>query len=235
MTGAARLALALALAGPPALARAAPGDPMAPPEGAVWLHYELAALHRVDDGGAPPRLHELVLAGARLHGLFTGASGIGYHVGFDLALGGTLRAAGIAYDTVLFPVGLGARLGHTGLLALGAGVGAMGAIGTIDDAVTFPLEASAELGAGPIRALARARVAYVAGAADRRGGAPSAPLGDELDATLGLRIGRRWPNDGFNTSGGGYFAGVAYRELAGARFVGLTIGYSVDLETTPRR
>jgi hypothetical protein len=32
-------------------------------------------------------------------------------------------------------------------------------------------------------------------------------------------------------TGNGYFVGVAYREAEGARFIGATIGYSVDLGT----
>lgn len=203
--------------------------------GGAWLHYELQGLHAIEDAGAmapatPPR--ELVLAGARLHGFFGGR--VAYHVGLDLAAGGTIRDGGFAYDVALFPLGVALRLGRTGVIALGTGVSASGATGTLDDAVTLPVELTAELGGGRVRVLLRARAAYVAGADSRQTAAPSTTLADELEATLGLRIGHHYEDFGF-PSGNGYFAGVAYRELAGTRFAGLVIGYSIDGATPPRR
>ncbi len=189
--------------------------------GVAWAHEELTGLERLD--GAPPGLHELVLAGARLHAIASPNSWLSYHVGFDIAGGSTLRAAGFAYDVALFPVGAAVRIGDTSLVALGAGVGAMGAVGTLDDAVTFPLELSVELG-GPVRVLARARASLLAGAARRD---------REYEAMLAVRIGHRYHDNGF-PSGSGAFLGVAARELEGARFVGATIGYSIDI-ATPRR
>jgi hypothetical protein len=201
-------------------------------QGGAWLHYELTVLQDVDDRDAAPGFHELVLAGARLHGFVGGNPTIGYHVGLDLAAGSTLRGAGFAYDVALFPLGVGLRIGTTSIVTLGAGVGALGAVGTIDDAVTLPLEANAELGGGRVRVLARARVAYVAGAPSRHDGSPSAPFADELDTMLGVRFGHHYDDYGF-PSGNGYFGGLAYRELAGVRYLGLAIGYSIDL-ATPR-
>ena len=55
----------------------------------------------------------------------------------------------------------------------------------------------------------------------------------ELDATLGVRIGHHYEDYGF-PSGNGYFVGAGYRELAGTRYVGAVVGYSIDL-ATPRR
>lgn len=202
-------------------------------QGGAWLHYELAALHDVQDNAMPARGAELVLAGARLHGFVGAGDTIAYHIGLDLAAGGTARAGGFAYDVALFPIGVGVRVGETGILALGAGVGAMGATRTIDGAVTLPLEANAELGGGRVRLLARARAAYVAGAPGRHDGAPSLPFADELDATVGVRVGRHHDEYGF-PSGNGYFVGAAYRELAASRYLGLVIGYSIDL-AMPRR
>lgn len=204
------LLLVLALSG---TARAGIDDA----RGTAWLHYELSALRAREDGA--PR--DLVLAGVRLHGIL-GTAHVGYHAGLDLAAGSAIGPAGLAYDVALFPVGVGVRFGRTGVLALGAGVGALGATAALDDAATFPVEATFELG-GRVRLLARARTAILAGS--RAGGAP---LGDQVDAMLALRIGHAWHDFGFPSSGG-YFAGVAYRELAGARFVGLTIGYAVDV------
>lgn len=203
-------------------------------QGGAWLHYELSVVHDIDDRGTQQDLEELVLAGARLHGFVGENPTLNYHVGIDLAAGSTLRGAGFAYDVALFPVGAGVRVGETGVIALGAGVGAMGAMGTLDDAVTLPVELNAELGGGRVRVLLRARAAWVAGAPSRHDGSPSAPFADELDTTLGVRIGHHYGDYGYPT-GNGYFVGVAYRELAGARFLGGVIGHSIDLATPRRR
>lgn len=201
-------------------------------QGAAWMHYELSAVHGVERGRDAALPEELVLAGARVHGL-VGKATVGYHLGFDFAFGSTLRGAGFTYDVALFPFGIGLRVGSTGVLAIGAGFQAFGAVGTLDDAVAVPVEASAELGGGRLRVLARVRAAWIAGADGRQGGAPSATFADELDAMIGLRIGHHYEEEGYPdfSSGNGYFAGVAYRELAGTRFAGLVFGYSVDMGT----
>jgi len=201
-------------------------------EGGGWLHYELTGLHGLENVRGSAGAQELVLAGFRLHGFVGTGSTIGFHVGLDAAAGGALDAGGFAYDVALFPVGIAARFGRTGVITLGAGVGASGATGALDDAVTLPLELDAELGGGRLRLLARVRTSYVAGADSRQSAAPSLPFADELDATVGLRVGRHYEDHGF-PSGNGYFVGVAYRELAGTRFAGLVIGYSIDI-ATPR-
>jgi hypothetical protein len=193
------------------------------PSGGAWLHYELTGL--TDNDAARP--HELVLAGARLHGFIGPNERFGFHAGLDLAGGSTIRGAGFAYDVALFPLGIGVRLGRTGVVAIGTGVGAVGAIGRLDDAVTLPVELTVELGGGRLRVLARARAAYLAGADGRQDGAPSTKLADELDAQLGLRIGHHYED--YAPSGNGYFAGVAYREMLGSRYVGAVIGYSIDV------
>lgn len=197
-------------------------------QGGAWLHYELSWVHDVDETAGRPAARDLVLAGARLHGFVGEGANVGYHVGIDLEAGGTLRGGGFAYDVALFPLGVGLRFGDTNVIAIGAGVGALGATGTLDDAVTLPVEVVAELGGGGVRVLARARAAWVAGAPGRHDGAPSIAFADELDATLGLRLGRHYDDYGFPT-GNGYFAGATYRELLGTRFVGVVVGYSIDL------
>jgi hypothetical protein len=230
------------VAGALAVAAAGAGDAHAQPagrradsgQGGAWLHYELSGLTVADEGRAAPRASELVLAGARLHAFVSGNASVAYHFGIDLAAGSTVRGGGFAYDVALFPIGVVVRAGETSIVGVGAGVGASGAVGTIDDAVTLPLEAIAEVGSGRVRLLARARAAYVAGADARQNGAPSIAFADELDGTVGLRIGRRHRNSGFPV-GNGYFVGASYRELAGARFAGVTIGYSVDMATPRRR
>ena len=197
-------------------------------QGGAWLHYELSWVHDVDETAGRPRATDLVLAGARLHGFVGEGANVGYHVGLDLEAGGTIHGGGFAYDVALFPIGVGLRFGDSNVVALGAGVEAMGAMHTLDDAVLVPIEAVAELGGGRARVLARARAAWVAGAPGRHDGAPSVAFADELEATLGLRLGHHYDDYGFPT-GNGYFAGATYRELLGTRFVGLVIGYSIDL------
>lgn len=216
------------------LAAAAVAEARPIPQGGGWLHYELTGLHALeDDAGPPPAARDLLLAGARLHG-FIGGDHVGYHVGIDLAAGATVNAGGFAYDVALFPLGGAVRLGRTGVFALGAGVGASGATGSLDDAATFPLEANLELGGGSVRVLARARAIYVAGAPARQNGALSLAFVDELDATVGIRIGRHYEQWGF-PSGNGNFLGASYRELGGVTYVGIVIGYSIDGATAKRK
>ncbi len=198
-------------------------------QGNAWLHYELSWVHDVDETHGQPAMTDLVLAGARLHGFVGEGANVGFHAGFDLEAGGTVRG-GFAYDVALFPLGIGVRAGETGVVAIGTGIGFVGATHTLDDAVTLPLEATVELGGGRLRMLARVRVAWVAGAPSRHDGAPSIAFADELEATLGCRVGRHYNDYDFPT-GNGYWAGATYRELLGTRFVGLVIGYSIDMGT----
>lgn len=213
------------------VASAAHADPFGGISGNAWLHYELSALHDVEPGDVAPKLSELVLAGARLHGII-GTRRVGYHVGIDLAAGSTLRAAGLAYDVALFPLGIALRFGDTSFAALGIGFGAMGAVGTLDDAATIPIDLTMELGGGRVRLVTRARATFVGGAAGRTGGAPNAPFGDEVEGMVGLRLGHHYEDFGAPT-GNGYFVGASYREMLGARFAGIVIGYSIDM-ATPR-
>jgi hypothetical protein len=195
-------------------------------QGGAWMHYELTSATKVDAYDSP---RDLVLAGARLHGFVAGGKTVALHAGIDLAAGSTLRGAGFAYDVALFPLGVAVRFGRSSFVALGTGVGASGAVGTLDDAVTLPLEATLEAGGG-VRLLARVRTSYIAGAAGRHDGAPSMPFADELDAMVGLRLGHHYEDYGY-PSGNGYFVGVTYRELLDAHWVGAAIGYSIDLGT----
>jgi hypothetical protein len=198
-------------------------------EGGAQLHYELQGLHAYDhDTMDEPSARDFVLAGARLHG-FIGSRSLGFHIGLDLAAGGTIHGGGFAYDVALFPVGVALRFADTSFLTLGVGVGASGATATIDDAATMPVEARFELGRG-IRVLGRARATFVTASDNRQDGARFA---DELEAMLALRIGRGYTDWGFPT-GNGYFVGASYREALGAKFAGIVIGYSIDMGS-PRR
>jgi hypothetical protein len=191
------------------------------------IQYELSSMHDVGhDAMSAPRPNDLVLGGFRVHG-FVGGKRWGYHIGAAMTSGSTIRDAGFAYDVSLFPIGVALRFFETSFLTLGAGVGASGAVGTLDDAVTFPLEARFEVGRG-VRVLGRARVTYLDGAAGREHGGMSLGIGDEVEAMLAVRLGKAYDEHSF-PSGNGYFIGATVRESLGARFAGVVIGYSVDM------
>ena len=193
----------------------------------AWAHYEVSDVHAIDDGAMPRTVTDLTLVGFRLHG-FISRHRIGWHVGLDGAAGATEGRAGFAYDVAFLPIGVGFRWGDTQMIGIGTGIGAMGAVGTLDDAVTFPIEAFAELALGSdLRVLARARMSYLSGAGGRDRGSPTVSFADEVDGMLGVRIGHVYSE--FLPAGNGYFVGAAYREMLGTKFVGLVIGYSIDL------
>lgn len=203
-------------------------------QGGGFLHYEVSGLRAIDDDPArmPDAADGQILAGVRMGAVLGAGAHVGYHVALDLLAGSTLGDRGFAYDVALLPVGIATRFGATGMVAVATGIGANGAIATIDDAAIVPLQATLELGRG-IRILGRARFSYVLGAANRQSGAPAIPFADELDAMLGVRLGRSYTKFGF-PSGNGYFVALSYREQLGTRFVGATIGYSLDA-ALPRR
>lgn len=215
------------------LGSAADARPFGDLGGAAQLHYEVSTLHDVEhppqNAGSP---QDLVLAGARLHG-FAGGNRFAYHVGLDLAAGQTARPHSyLAYDVALFPVGVALRFASTSFISLGAGIGAMGAVGTLDDATTLPVELRFEIGRGT-RLLGRLR-GNTLFHTERQNGAMSTNAFDELEASLGLRLGTAYNKWGFPT-GNGYFVAANYREALGARYVGVTLGFSIDMGTYRRR
>jgi hypothetical protein len=169
-----------------------------------------------------PSITQLGLVGMRFS-FIAGERQISEHVAFDLALGGQVgRHGGFAYDAAVLPLGLGVRLGPDSFLALGTGIAAMGATGSLDDAVLVPIQLELEYGL-TYHLIVRARDSFVLGADGRRDGAPSLPLGDELEGMVGLRFGK---SDTTNLPMG-YFIGVAYKEMLGTRYVGLSLGYAL--------
>jgi hypothetical protein len=212
------------------------------PDGEAWAHYELTDVERVTDPPATESpdvasasrtttgIANEVLAGFRLGGII-GGHHLGYHAEIDLLAGGSIDRGGFAYDVAFYPLGIGRRIGRTSFIALGTGIVATGATHWLDDGVGLPVQLTMELGAGRVRFLGRARVALLAGTHDD--GAPSLPVGRELEGMMGLRIGHHYEDYGFPT-GNGYFVGLAYKEMLGDRYVGLTIGYSMDAGTQRR-
>lgn len=208
-----------------ALAVAAPATATAGPDdwkGGALLHYEASYVHDRD------RAAGVGMAGLRLKGFISRRWPVGYLAGLDLHAGST-NPGGFAYQANLYLLGIGTRLGSLGTAGIGTGVGASGAVGTLDDGVEVPVEAFLELGLGSrLRLLARGRAVWLGAASARTGGSPTFSFTDEVDGTLGVRLGRRYREYGF-PSGNGYFVGVAYREQQGAQFVGAVFGYSVDV------
>lgn len=211
-------------------------------EGGAYLHEELTLVTHVEDPAAPatgvrpPRtIDQLGLAGFRLHGFAGWSANVGYHLGLDLGLGATLgRHGGFAYEVGFLPVGIAVRFGESSWLTLGTGIVASGATGAVDDAAVLPVDIDLELDANRIRVIAWGRAGWTAGSPQRHDGAPSAPFADELEAMVGIRIGHHYHDYGFPTGNGGYL-GVAYKELFGTKFVGLTLGYSIDMATKQRK
>ena len=204
--------------------------------GAAYLHEELTLeTHVADPEGATPRVIDSVgLAGFRIHAFAGFGTAIGYHLGIDLAAGMvTGRHDGFAYDVGFLPLGIAVKLGETSFVTVGTGIVASGATGAIDDGVGLPLDVDLELEASSrIRVIGWARAAWIAGSPQRHDGAPSLPFADELDAMLGVRIGHHYEDYGF-PSGNGPYVGIAYKEMVGTKFIGLTFGYSIDISTKP--
>ena len=205
-------------------------------QGGGYLHEELTLLTHVEDtpGNGARTIDQLGLAGFRLHGFAGFGANVGYHLGLDLAAGATIgRHGGFAYDVGLLPFGIAVRFGASSFLTLGTGIVASGATGAIDDAVALPFDVDLELDASRVRLIGWARAAWIAGSPQRHDGAPSVPFADELDAMVGVRIGHHYTDYGFPTGNGAYI-GIAYKELTGTTFVGVTFGYSIDMATAQR-
>lgn len=233
MRGGKTLALAIGATLSVAIGDTAEARPFGDIGGGAQVQYELASMHDVaHDEMSSPRANDLVLGGFRVHG-FAGNARWGYHLGAAMAAGSTIRDGGFAYDVSLFPFGVALRFAETSFVTLGAGIGASGAVGTLDDAVTFPLEARFEIGRG-VRLLGRARLTFLDGAPSRDDGTVTVSAGDELEAMLGVRLGRGYDDHGFPT-GNGYFIGATVRESLGARFAGVVIGYALDMGTRRTR
>ena len=205
-------------------------------QGGGYLHEELTLLTHVEDtpGNGARTIDQLGLVGFRLHGFAGFGANVGYHLGLDLAAGATIgRHGGFAYDVGFLPLGIAVRFGASSFLTLGTGIVASGATGAIDDAVALPFDVDLELDASRVRLIGWARAAWIAGSPQRHDGAPSVPFADELDAMVGVRIGHHYTDYGFPTGNGAYI-GVAYKELTGTTFVGVTFGYSMDMATAQR-
>ncbi len=194
-------------------------------EGAAIAHYEGSYTQAgiVDDDTATTGLG---LARLRLRGVAPWRRGPA--IGLDLAVGST-RPGGFAYDASLYLLGVGTRVGDYGSAGITAGIGASGAVGTMDDAAILPVALWFEAPLGSrLRFITHGRALWTIHSDARQGGSPSVGFIDEFEAMAGLRLGRRFTDYGMR-AGNGWFVGAAYREAADTRFFGGVIGYSIDI------
>jgi len=195
--------------------------------------YGLVVLHDVEPGPTPPAFGDLAVFAISVHGLLQVHRALYADIAWDVQLGSTLGRGGFAYDVSALPIGVGVRLAEDSAIGIAAGLGANGAVGTLDDAVTLPIELYADLAVHRrLRILARLRTSFVAAAPGRDLGAPSLPssrLGDELDAMLAVRIRHRLTKS-VERADAGPIVGVAYREWLGARFCGVVLGIGLTTE-----
>ena len=175
---------------------------------------------------APAKASELShLAALGLGGSAVVGRGLGWAPSFDLGLGGGVRG-GFLYGFELRLLGVGTRLGRTGLLVLSAGGGLGGVTARVPFSWTLPVQARVELDLSKqLRLVAWSQSLWTLSHA-RRGGT-RAPLGDELSAGLGIRVGRR-VNFWAGSVGDGTYVGLTYAEQLGTRFVGAVLGYGLS-------
>ncbi|MDB4929545.1 MAG: alpha/beta hydrolase fold protein [Myxococcaceae bacterium] len=146
---------------------------------------------------------------------------VGYVGGLDGEVGGS--DTGAVYGLTAHVLGAGLRWGAAGVVALHAGAGFDGVVGSVPLAARFPVQLMVACDLGPVRLQAHAGIAFVAGAPERRDGSSWLPLGDEVDAGLLVRLGRQRRYWSRTSGGGGPGLGVVYREFMGTRSVGVVL------------
>jgi hypothetical protein len=141
----------------------------------------------------------------------------GWAFGVDVAAGGS-HPRGFAWRAAISPLGLGTRLGPYGVIGIIGGVGGSGITGRVAAAVELPAEAFLTLRVG-----SRAAVSLWVQPAWMK----SEPA---YRAGLTVRVGRAYHQWGFD-AGNGYHLGVVASDELGARFLGATLGYDLDIAT----
>ena len=168
-------------------------------------------------------LDNAVALGTRTRHLF--GRSISYCAGFDAEIGNA--STGLVYEAELYALGAGYPIGDDGLVSLCTGAGLSGVRGSLPFAWQFPLELSGEIQFGSIRGLGWIRTRWIAGEDSRQDGSDLAGFADELDLTLGVRLGKTSRYWSRVTSGHGLFFGISYREQASAHYGGIVIGLSM--------
>lgn len=189
---------------------------------AMDLSYRRAVTGAAPVGG--------VVGGAIRARGFAGPSAPAYAFGVDLALGSS-HPRGVAWRVAVSPLGVGGRLGDHGVVGVVGGLGASGISGHVDAALELPVEAFLTLRVGGRSAVSLwVQPAWLLFSGARQDGAPDVGFTDELRAGLTVRAGRAYDQWGVR-SGNGYHLGLVAAEEHGARYVGVTIGYDLDVST----
>jgi hypothetical protein len=222
------LVVAVALA--PAVATADP-DPGYTREvaGNTLASLELSAVHDVSSGIEPP-IHSLSLASGHISTSYGGSHHprLRYYMSLDVALGVATHGLGFAYDAQWLPLGFATDLGtlvRPAFVAVAIGAGASGAPAALPTAGAFPIQLHSVVRVSEtVSVMARARAVKLLSGTIRSHGAPSASFADELDGILAVQLGHA---DNYLDAN---YVGLAYRELGGARFVGIVVGKAVGEE-----
>jgi hypothetical protein len=179
------------------------------------LAHDLAYRRAVED--AP--INGIVVGSIAARG-FASPSRAGWAFGVDVAAGGA-HPRGFAWRAAISPVGLGTRLGSHGVVGIIGGVGGSGITGRVAAALELPAELFLTLRVGSRAAVSLwVQPAWL----------PSESRSDEVRAGLTLRLGRAYHRWGFD-AGNGYHLGVVASDELGARFLGATLGYDLDIAT----
>lgn len=151
-----------------------------------------------------------------------GAPRVRYFAALDLAVGAAFAEEGLAYDVQLLPIGIGFELSrpeHTVFFGFATGIGASGAPGALPSAGTLPFQMTTMLRLTKgLNLLSRTRVSKLINETSRDNGSKTLSFADELDSLIALQR-----SDEMNYLEGRYI-GIAYRELEGARFIGIVFG-----------
>lgn len=185
-----------------------------------FMSVELSSLARAASTQASS-VAEVTMVAAHVSMSF-GSPHVRYFAALDLGVGAAFATEGLAYDVQLLPLGVGFELSrpeHTAFIGVATGIGASGAPGALPSAGMIPVQVSTMLRLSKgFNLLSRTRVSWLLNRTSRDNGSPTVPFADELDALLALQRSGEW-----NYLEGSY-VGIAYRELEGARFIGVVFG-----------
>ena len=148
-----------------------------------------------------------------LHASLSLGRDIGYHAALELRVRDGLGVA-------VLPVGVAARIGRAGEIALSAGASAGWPAGW--SVVEVPAELSLELPVGPAHLIARATAGWIVHGA--RPPTQAFGIADELDAMVGVRLGRDRAYWSQVSAGSGPFVGATWSRIADVDVWGVAFG-----------
>jgi hypothetical protein len=149
---------------------------------------------------------------------------LGLCVGFDGSAGGSSH--GVSYDAEAYLAGVALRIGDASFVSVCGGAGLGGWGGVLPFGWEFPLEARAELQAGPVRVKLWGKARWVAGADARSEGSSAISFADEMSVGLSLGVGRVTHYWASTNAGHGYTLGLQYQEFLRTEMISATLGIS---------